>query len=942
MNGNILMIVGTTVLPSVVIAIVLVFTLANVYLNIRRRFPVKVNCWFCNANTSVPYDQANCFVCPSCAQYNGFTADGDYNREIPEQYQQRYHGRYCYTQPRNITDDDKWGTTRSVASAGHNGLCFGCNRNQELKIHQLASFVPEDENNYDAEVEEYRKQLEQAYKLCGRCERILKRTLNDVKRNILGSKLAQIGSKGLSVLDMHMRASSKQIARLNRQRWARLCVYAITLLVAMKLPQQFSDAGWTIADLVALCPAPLMNLGTNLLSYLLALYQLMNDHAGRLLAEPAIQHTTERIETLGVELFQMYGAPLVCSPKQFFDSFNEQVASGEQDASVLLNVAIVALAALLATLGSHRTALKQIVIIALALVDCFLRYQHQRIDLGLYFSLIALALSVSCIGQRSIRSDVADGNLNSSFHKIYSQQCSEADYSDADTTAGSQSFAHGPSTDAAACQISPPTPHTVANASRKSLDTTKSCSPSSTFSMSTTNPFYMSSNGLSPTAVGMETSKISGSLFNVPEAVSEAVSSSASVFNRSINAGSSSLLKTPSFSVADFSKVPPHINSRTAGERHQGLKGGGGFHHSMSTINRPAMQSLREDPLIEDDIDRLSISGRASLNASRSSRMSLGGSNPFAQIDQEAVSSVALRRRRIVSPLEMFPVAEESPWSQVTAAGEVGASVLGQPHMSRTSSQSSGFESQSATRRNTPTEGDALSVYTGADSTLRHDQPPSPVPSSASVLYRNPGNNSLPWSSNHRQQQHHHSLFSQQSLFKHAAHQPQFSGPRGGGLFFPRPSAYNAATNGFGGGSMTGSTTSSSAASTAYRNFGHIFPPQQSQTPSYHYHHHQQQQPSTLATNTSNNHNSLLLNSSFLGAPAPLTPDRSSLFNATATAGLLGTIVGTATSQPPQPSLAGASFLASPPKPTARLRASLLDLAKLNNELNDGKVMPTG
>ncbi|XP_049529403.1 uncharacterized protein LOC125947912 [Anopheles darlingi] len=938
MNANILMNLGTTVIPSVVIVIVLIFTLANLYLNIRRRFPVKVNCWFCNANTSVPYDQANSFVCPSCAQYNGFTADGDYNREIPEQYQQRYHGRYCYTQPRNITDDDKWGTTRSVASAGNNGLCFGCNRNQELKIHQLASFVPEDENNYDAEVEDYRKQLEQAYKLCGRCERILKRTLNDVKRNILGSKLAQIGSKGLSVLDMHIRASSKQIARLNRQRWARLCVYAITLLVALKLPQEFSDAGWAIADIVALCPAPLMNLGTNLLSYMLALYQLINDQVGRLLAEPAIQHTTERIETLGVELFQMYGTPLVCTPKQFFDSFTEQVANN-QDASVLLNVAIIALAAMLASLGSQRTALKQIVIITLALVDCFLRYEYRRIDLGLYFSLIALALAVSCIGQRSIRSDVADGNLNSSFHKIYSQQCSEADYSDADTTAGNQSFKHGPDTDSAttACQVSPPTPYAVANASRKSLDTTKSCSPSSTFSLSTMNPFYTSGNGHSPTSVGMETSKISGSLFNMPEAVNEVASSSASVFNRSTNAGSSSLLKTPSFSVADFSKVTPQIGSRTADDRHQSLKGGGGFHHSMSIINRQAMQSLREDPLIEDDIDRLSISGRASLNASRSSRMSLGGSNPFAQIDHDTASSATLRRRRIVPPLEMFPVVEESPWSQVTATGEVGATVLGQPHMSRTSSQSSGFESQSATRRNTPTEVDALSVYTGADSTLRHEQPPSPVPSSASVLYRNPGN-SMPWSSNHRQQQHHHSLFSHQSLFKHAAYQPPFNGPTGGGLFFTRPTAYHTATNGFSSGSVTGSTTSSSAASTAHRNFGHIFPPQQSQTPSYHYHHHHQQQPSTLA----NNNNSLLLNSSFLGASVPTTTDRSSLFNTTATVGFSGTVAGSVTPQPPHPSFVGASFSGSTTKATtAKLRASLLDLAKLNNELNEGKVMPT-
>lgn len=37
-----------------------------------------------------------------------------------------------------------------------NGLCDPCNRNQELKVQQLASFCPDNENDFDDEVEEFR------------------------------------------------------------------------------------------------------------------------------------------------------------------------------------------------------------------------------------------------------------------------------------------------------------------------------------------------------------------------------------------------------------------------------------------------------------------------------------------------------------------------------------------------------------------------------------------------------------------------------------------------------------------------------------------------------------------------------------------------------------------------------------------------------------------
>lgn len=37
-----------------------------------------------------------------------------------------------------------------------NGLCDMCNLNQQLKIQQLAQFVPISEGNYDKEIEQYR------------------------------------------------------------------------------------------------------------------------------------------------------------------------------------------------------------------------------------------------------------------------------------------------------------------------------------------------------------------------------------------------------------------------------------------------------------------------------------------------------------------------------------------------------------------------------------------------------------------------------------------------------------------------------------------------------------------------------------------------------------------------------------------------------------------
>uniref|UniRef100_A0A8W7PUP7 Ima1 N-terminal domain-containing protein n=1 Tax=Anopheles coluzzii TaxID=1518534 RepID=A0A8W7PUP7_ANOCL len=891
MGANFLIMLGTIVVPLVVICFVSIVTFVNLYLNVRRRFPAKVNCWFCNHDTHVPYEQSNSFVCPACKQYNGFSADGDYNREIPEQYQQRLNN-YHYHHPANVTDDDKWdsSTVRSVAGSGRpqptsNGLCFGCNRNQELKIHQLASFVPENEDNYDAEVEEYRKQLEQAYKLCGRCERVLKRTLNDVKRNVLGSKLAQIGSKSLTALDMHIRASGKQQAHQKRQRWAKVCVWAITGLLAVKLQHHFADSGWTVAELMLHCPAAILSAFNMALSYGMAMRELFWNLADRVLAEPSVQQTTERFETIGYEIFLQYvPKSVVQTSAHYLESLSAQVPH-ERSSPALLNAAIVALAALLASLGSQRTIVKQLLIVVLCAADCAVVFAEAKNASTIAFLLTsgALVVSLSCVGQRLIRSDVPAGNLNSSFHKIYSQQCKESDYSDAETSAAGERDTSFTGPGQGHGSFGSKSPHllhrTIAGGgdmSGKSLDTTKSGSPSG-MSFSTTNPFLMA-DGSPPLGCG---SKFSGSLFNVAACTDHRSSSIGPADKESVFSGRTivpssnhhpssahSLLKTPSFSVDNFQTVSHGLTHRRNHSRYSGPTNNQ-FHYSMSTINQ---QEEEDHPsqLIPDDIDRLSISGRVSLNSASvlsRSRVSLSGTtNPFAkkslhepEYDERVMlpsaGSLHHRARVFRAPEPFKGYAKDTLWTGGNSGG-ISSPFGGQlTHIKATSSS-----------------------------------------------------------------QHQRSLFSEQNLFNSALQQPTaaidgrmgpaqggaaaaaggFTTMEGSGLFFPKLSR----TSTIGNGSIaTGSTI------TPHMAARHIFPPQQSKTPSYH---HQFSHNTTTTTAAAGVCTPFGNTASFASKALPSSPA----------------------------SLAGSSHYTST-KSTATGRASLLNISKFTHELSHNGTLPT-
>lgn len=76
-----------------------------------------------------------------------------------------------------------------------------------------------------------RHKLEQAYRLCPRCERHLKRALNNVKKNILGSKLAEFGAKGLRAFDLHVSANKSDTKiQQRRQLFASICLFALIVI----------------------------------------------------------------------------------------------------------------------------------------------------------------------------------------------------------------------------------------------------------------------------------------------------------------------------------------------------------------------------------------------------------------------------------------------------------------------------------------------------------------------------------------------------------------------------------------------------------------------------------------------------------------------------------------------------------------------------------------
>ncbi|KAF5282344.1 hypothetical protein FQR65_LT14333 [Abscondita terminalis] len=227
--------------PTISLFCLIILITINVYKFIRRKFSVKVNCWFCNQWTKVPYDNQNSFECPTCLQYNGFNLDGGYNRVLSAQYDERLN--------KNVETTQGNGTT-----AAYNGLCRICNNNQQLRVFQLANFVPLSEANYDVEIEHFAKQLDKAYKLCDQCEKILKKIIQ--KQNIIYNiKLSDLGKKGMSYLDLNTSTDGVS-SKTKRSVLKNILFYTIVMFAVLNVvhlsTQLETDFNKIIPDEIAL------------------------------------------------------------------------------------------------------------------------------------------------------------------------------------------------------------------------------------------------------------------------------------------------------------------------------------------------------------------------------------------------------------------------------------------------------------------------------------------------------------------------------------------------------------------------------------------------------------------------------------------------------------------------------------------------------------------
>ncbi|XP_067946718.1 transmembrane protein 201-like [Watersipora subatra] len=206
---------------SIGISILLLFKLLRPYFN------KSVVCWFCHEPFSVPYGNRNCWDCPFCEQYNGFTKDGGYNKPIPSQHNEDLN--YLL----NCTEKVQQSKVETS-----NRLCETCTRNQTMKVRQLANFTPTNEARFDEEVEVYKARLERVYRLCFSCQQRVHdelRRQNELMRPKLMKHL-QRSRRAISQLSsMHRKQGSTRLAMLliSSLKVALLTVISLSLYVAL-------------------------------------------------------------------------------------------------------------------------------------------------------------------------------------------------------------------------------------------------------------------------------------------------------------------------------------------------------------------------------------------------------------------------------------------------------------------------------------------------------------------------------------------------------------------------------------------------------------------------------------------------------------------------------------------------------------------------------------
>lgn len=187
-----------------------------------------------------------------------------------------------------------------------------------------------------------RAKLEQAYRLCPRCERHLKRTLNKVKTNILGSKLTQIGVKGFRALDLGLsdNANKKNIYQ-KRNLFARCLSMALIVISMLHLYVTCKQIDVTKGKLDTIFDASTTLTILTILSYLSAIKIMISHSIQHVLALPFVSTLTTTSQSTIDYLYTLSGGDIwSIIDTEFIQNINANTAIDDANvaSTMLLNI----------------------------------------------------------------------------------------------------------------------------------------------------------------------------------------------------------------------------------------------------------------------------------------------------------------------------------------------------------------------------------------------------------------------------------------------------------------------------------------------------------------------------------------------------------------------------------------------------------------------------
>ncbi|GAB0099427.1 hypothetical protein DMENIID0001_152840 [Sergentomyia squamirostris] len=395
---------------NVLVAFEILISLVVLTCKLRKRFPSRVNCWFCNTNSKVAYNLRNSWICPQCDQYNGFSPDGGYNQDIPAQYCAKLNGK----PKREQRTGNSIISPQSVYGAATNGLCRSCNRNQELKVQQLASFIPKNSRRFDEEVAVYKKHLEEAYALCNDCESVVRRQLNRVKKTILGLKVNH-----LSRVNDHQ--SSEPMIQLPMDLMHKIAIYCVIILAVLNFLKTFHVSQIHQVEL------------SSYFSDFLADYVIVALNYCTAITGISLTVANYCLNSLPVEVFMMICTAIitpvyaVLNPSLSLEADQSLQNIFTENFTIQLLGLLISLCVVLSTDGTYQNrAIGMFMAWSLTLCDSFM--EDKTISTDVFFLLLSVATTaLSCYNLSDVSASSRDiTDLNKTFHRIYS------DYSDSE------------------------------------------------------------------------------------------------------------------------------------------------------------------------------------------------------------------------------------------------------------------------------------------------------------------------------------------------------------------------------------------------------------------------------------------------------------------------------------------------------------------------------